>query len=70
MIESWDYKHPPIAGNASTSFERTVILRDANVRVMIPLIEEDVMKILKEYDVGTLVEREMEKIFRGYDAKV
>jgi len=55
----------------TASFERTVMLRDANVRKALELLEEDLMEILREYDeVTSIVGEKITKVLRVYDSSI
>lgn len=67
------YAHDPWVRPIETStavFERTVLLRDANVRSVLTLLEEDLMIVLREYAVGGLVEDQVNKVLRSYDSSI
>jgi hypothetical protein len=51
-------------------FERKVLARDTNVRTAVRLLREDVMRILAEYDAGSLIEEKIYDAFENYDGNL
>lgn len=53
---------------STTLYERKVLLRDANVRAALKLLEEDLKEVLTEYDEATsLLSEKIEEVLRRYD---